>query len=278
MNHRNHQQIIALHYSLENQLFTLLNSLTPAEWEAPTIAKRWKVKDIASHLLDTTLRGLSTSRDNYFGEEPKNTDDYSLLVSYLNKLNMEWTSATARLSPQVLLSLMKSYGKEYIDHLSTLDPEAPAIFSVAWAGQNTSPNWFHIAREYTERFLHQQQIRDSTGKPGLMTREYFYPFMDILMNALPHTYRNVSAPLGTRVSVVISTQIGGRWDIVKTNSGWEFDIDNDLSANATVTMSPEVAWKLFSKGLSPLEVRNQVEISGDIGLGLTTLQMVSVMA
>jgi hypothetical protein len=47
MNLSNHQQIISLHYSLNIKLIKLLNSLTAEEWNAQTIAKKWKVKDIA---------------------------------------------------------------------------------------------------------------------------------------------------------------------------------------------------------------------------------------
>lgn len=277
MNLNNHQQIINLLYSLDNELIKLLNSLSPEEWNAPTIAKKWKVKDIASHLLDTTFRGLSVSRDNFFGEKAEGVEDYQGLVAFLNKLNMDWTSATARLSPQLLISLLKFYGKEFIDHLGTLDPEAPAIFSVAWAGQQTSPNWFHIAREYTERFLHQQQIRDAVGKQELMTREFFYPFIDILIMALPYTYRNISSKEGTTVSVVVTTEIGGRWNIIKTSQSWEF-VETLDQADATVSMSPDTAWKLFSKGITPDIALSQVQISGNEELALTTLKMVSVMA
>lgn len=277
MNLSNHQQVIDLIYSLDNELLKLLNSLTPEEWNSRTIAKKWKVKDIASHLLDTTLRGLSISRDNYFGENPEGIEDYQGLVAFLNKLNMNWTSATARLSPQVLISLLQTYGKEYTDHMSSLDPQATAIFSVAWAGQETSPNWFHIAREYTERFLHQQQIRDAVGKQGLMTRQYFYPFIDILIMALPHTYRNISAMEGTTVSVVVTSELGGKWTILQTGNGWEFAGPID-QPDAMISMNPDTAWKLFSKGISPDEALNQVQISGNEELAFTTLKMVSVMA
>jgi uncharacterized protein (TIGR03083 family) len=277
MNLNNHPQIISLLYSLDNELIKLLNSLSPEEWNAPTIAKKWKVKDIASHLLDTTLRGLSVSRDNFFGEKGEGIEDYQGLVAFLNKLNMDWTSATARLSPQLLISLLKYYGKEFIDHLCTLDPEAPAVFSVAWAGQETSPNWFHIAREYTERFLHQQQIRDAVGKQELMTREFFYPFIDIMIMALPYTYRNISAREGTTVSVIVTSEIGGRWNIIKRSTSWEF-IDSVDQPDAMISMKPDTACKLFSKGITPDTAQSQVQISGNKELAITTLKMVSVMA
>ena len=47
---------------------------------------------------------------------------------------------------------MATYHKQFLKHLQALKPFDKAIFSVAWAGQDESENWFHIAREYTEKF------------------------------------------------------------------------------------------------------------------------------
>lgn len=206
---------IHLFPKLDKKLVQLLNELTPEEWQCQTVAKLWKVKDVASHLLDGNLRALSTSRDGFFGEQPKNLNSYKDLVDFLNGLNLSWTNATKRLSPQILTKLLEISGKDYYAHLKTLDPFEDAIFSVAWAGQKTSPNWFHIAREYTEKFLHQQQIRDAVGKPGIMTREFFYPYLDTCMYAFPYTFKDVDAEPDTVVSLKVSTGIGGDWNIVK---------------------------------------------------------------
>jgi aspartokinase-like uncharacterized kinase len=95
--------------------------------------------------------------------------------------------------------------------------------------------------------------------------------------ALPHTYRNISAKEGSTVSVVVTSEIGGTWSIHKTPGDWEFT-DLVQNADATVSMSPDIAWKLFSKGITPVEAHSQVQISGNEELALTTLKMVSVMA
>lgn len=55
---------------LDKLLIKLLRSLIEEQWNSITIAKLWKVKDIASHLLDGNLRTLSFSRDRYFGQQP----------------------------------------------------------------------------------------------------------------------------------------------------------------------------------------------------------------
>ena len=263
---------------LDNLLTDLLQSLSPNEWHLPTIAKLWTVKDIASHLLYGNLRALSFSRDNYFGEKPEKINTYTDLVNYLNLLNVSWTSATKRLSPMVLKDLLETTGKQYYHHLQTLKPFDTAQFSVAWAGQEKSENWFHIAREYTEKFIHQQQIREAVGKHALFTKELFYPFIHTCMYALPHTYRTVYADTGTAIKIKVLTDIGGQWTIIKTKTDWQFTETTIDFPVATVCISPDIAWKLFSKGITPKQALDKIEILGEKKMGEPVLQMVSVMA
>lgn len=83
-------QTLPLFPVLDRKLIELLTSLTADEWESQTAAKRWKVKDVAAHLLDGNLRALSISRDSYFGEKPGNVHSYQDPISFLNQMNTSW--------------------------------------------------------------------------------------------------------------------------------------------------------------------------------------------
>lgn len=263
---------------LDEKLISLLRTLNAEEWQRPTIARKWTVKDIAAHLLDGNLRTLSIIRDQYFGEKPENIETFNELVDYLNRLNAEWTVAAKRLSPRLIIDLLEDTGKEYIDVLKSLDPWEDAVFSVAWAGEEISKNWFHIAREYTEKWIHQQQIRDALGKPGIMTQELFYPFIDTFMCALPQTYKYTDAVVGSSVMIRITSELGGEWHINKTEEGWVLRHTTRVEPLTVVEMDPDTAWKLFSKGISPDEAYKRVKITGAEELGKVALGMVSVMA
>jgi len=86
---------------LDDKLVHLLKSLSPEEWEAQTIAKKWKVKDVAAHLLDGNIRLLSVQRDRYKGDIPPAINNHSELVNWLNEMNATWVAASKRISPQV---------------------------------------------------------------------------------------------------------------------------------------------------------------------------------
>jgi hypothetical protein len=50
---------------VDQYLIELLASLDSSEWDLPTIAPQWQVRDVAAHLLDTAIRKLSGGRDQW---------------------------------------------------------------------------------------------------------------------------------------------------------------------------------------------------------------------
>jgi hypothetical protein len=262
---------------LDAKLIELLKSLTPAEWEMPTVAKLWKVKDVVAHLLDTNVRVISAS-ETFKGDPPPEINSYQDLVDFLNQLNADWVKAMRRISPGLLITLHELTGPQYCKAYAALDLMGKARFAVSWAGENESKNWMHIAREYTEKFLHQQQIRDAVNKPGLMTRELFYPFIDTFMMALPYTYREIEADEGTVVAITVTGDIGGAWYLTRHTGKWILSKDAAPKSTAAISIDADTAWKLFSKSLRPVQIMNKVTITGNQKLGEAALNMVSVMA
>ena len=168
---------------LEAKLIEVLRSLTPQDWEKQTVTPKWKVKDVAAHLLDTQLRKLAASRQIHKTENPKILSAAELLA-LIDMLNAEGVRRYRALSADELISRMEVASRESAEYHAALDPFAPAMFPVSWAGEEKSTNWFDTAREFTERWHHQQQIRLAVERPGIMTREFYYPVLDCFMRAL----------------------------------------------------------------------------------------------
>lgn len=224
------------------------------------------------------IRRLSFGRDGLDAAPDVPVTSHSDLVTYLNRLNADWTAAARRLSPRVLIDLLDFTARQVHAFFQTLDPHSPALFPVAWAGQDVSPNWFDIGREYTERWLHQQQIREAVGAPGLTGREWLHPTLDIFVRALPFTYRNVGAPPGRSIRFEVRGESGGAWTLVRAASGWELFLGSNAAAAAIVNLDQETAWKLFSKGLDHDSARRRIRIEGDTALGEPVLGSLAVMA
>lgn len=271
-------QVNHLFHSLDAKLLELLKSLSDEEWHAQTVAKQWKVKDVVAHLLDGNLRTLSIQRDGYIGEAPENINSYQDLVGWLNQLNADWVRASKRLSPQVLTMLHELTGKSVSDYYCSLDLHANAIFSVAWAGEEESENWFHLSREYMEKWLHQQQIRDAVNKPGILIPEYFLPFLESSFRALPFTFRDMEAKEGTCLRINIPLLQEESWFLTRETSGWSVSRKAPAKIDATLQIDANAAWKLFSKSWRAEEARPFTKISGDATLAEKAMGLVSFMA
>lgn len=264
---------------LDEKLMELLRSMPLSGWEKQTTASQWKVKDIAAHLLDGNIRGISLLRDRHYGENPGTLDSYADLVAYLNRLNADWVRAMKRVSPALLTGLLETTGQEYIKVLRSLDPFGKAVFPVAWAGEEESANWFHIAREYTEKWHHQQQIRLAAGgEEELLTERLYLPFLNTCMYAMPHHYRAVIRPDGYSIQVFISEKAGFRWFLVRKEGRWQLTKAWKGPFHCTIHIDPKRAWRIFTKSISREEAEAATRTEGDHETGKIMLNMLSVMA
>ena len=58
--------------------------------------------------------------------------------------------------------------------------------SVSWAAPDVqAPAWLDVAREYTEGWVHQQQVRDAVGRPGADDAELTGAVIDTFLRAVP---------------------------------------------------------------------------------------------
>lgn len=64
----------------------------------------------------------------------------------------------------------------------------------------------------------------------------------------------------------------------KTESNWLLTKTIDIQPHSTVCINPETAWKLFSKGITRMQVYEKVTISGNQKLEKTALNLIAVMA
>ncbi|MBP9096011.1 MAG: maleylpyruvate isomerase N-terminal domain-containing protein [Ignavibacteria bacterium] len=270
--------VIELIPILDDMLISFLKKLSKDDWNRQTIAKKWKVKDVAAHLLDGNIRGISFGRDKHLLEPNITISSNADLVNYLNNLNAEWVLAAKRFSPELLIEFLDNTNKAHYEYVKTLNLFGKAIFPVGWAGETESQNWFHIAREYTEKWIHQQQIRDAFDNNDLMTRDLFLPMINILMFGLPNTFKNVKANDGCTIKINIVTEIGAIWYLKLIAEKWTLLKKHSGEINSEIQIPPDIAWKLFTKSLRPDDIKSEVKFSGDLNYGNLVLEMVSVMA
>ena len=269
---------------LDDQLLTLLTALPDEGWALPTVAGSWTVRDVVAHLLDTPLRRLSFVRDGWPPRDVRIASDDDL-VRFVNGLNADGVRVYGRLSPRVLIDLMATATTQLRAHLSATAPDAPAAFPVSWAGEQESAHWFDVAREYTERWHHQAQIRLALDALSPLLCERLYaPVLATFVRALPHALRDHEAPEGTRLRYVIEGGGGGAWTLSRVEGSWRLrpagdETIADVAAPAAVVRVPAAAaWRLFTKGLTPAAVADVVTIEGDAALAASLLAARAIVA
>ena len=261
------------------RLLELFSEFEAEDWEKPTICPGWTVKDIGLHLLGDDIGYLSRIRDacsNPFFQN-KDLHDWKSLVQNINEANELWVKATALISPKLLIDLLELTGEQFYDYMQTLDQMAMGGV-VSWAGPDPAPMWLDTAREYTERWIHQQQIRDAVNNPGLKERRFFHPILDTLVRALPHTYNDIPVAYTTVLKFTVIGEAGDDWYLVGEANTWSLFKDVALQPAAVVTMNQETCWRLFTKGMNKSQARAKTTIEGDQPLGEKLLETVSIIA
>lgn len=249
---------------VETRLLELLRSLATADWDRPTIVPAWNVRQIAAHLLDTSLRKLSIVRDGHFVIGPKSPSATDV-SAFVKQANADGVRVYGGLSPAVLIGLIESASSQLCAFTASLDPYAPAAFAVGWAGESTSLNWFDTARELTERWHHQQQIRLAVEREGIMTPELYRPVLETFMRALPFSFRETAAPPDAIVRIIVAGDCGGTWDLCKRES-WELGPSFAAPETVRIEVPQAIAWRIFTNGITPAEARSRSVTKGDHAL------------
>lgn len=275
---REPQPIIVAHQFSEllEGLLAVLSGLSPEDWERPTVCEPWSVREVALHLLGAEVGILSRKRDG-FSPPAQPINSQGELLDLINHLNATWVQATRRISPRLLCDLLRLTGNQVCHYYQSLDPNELGG-PVSWAGPDPAPVWLDLAREYTERWHHQQHIRDAVGKPGFKEPRFFAPVLDAFVRALPYTFRETDAADGTLVALKISGESGGQWYLLREAGRWRLHVGMSQQTHAQVIMDQDVAWRACTKGIGREEARAQATILGDQALGLKVLDMVSIIA
>jgi len=262
---------------VSSALVLTLRGLPADAWHRGTLAGAWTVRDVVAHLVDLTLRRVSFHRDGLVPPPPpfpiQGERDF---VRFINGLNHEWVAVTTRLSPQVLTELFERASADLAGFFEARPLDAPGLFGVSWAGEESSAGWFDIGREFTELWHHQMQIRLAVGATPLPDARYLKAVLEIGMRGLPHAYRDVPAGEGDTVAIHIDGPAGGDWALER-GSRWTLWTGAPDRADARVRLSDDVAWRLLFNALSTAQASESIQIEGRTELAVPLLRARSVV-
>jgi uncharacterized protein (TIGR03083 family) len=251
----------------------LLGGVGVGDWDRATVCPGWTVKDVTAHVLHDDLRRLAGMRDGHQGQPP---EDGEPLADFSRRVNQEWVAAARCLSTRQLVELLTLTGGQVARMWQQQDLQADGT-AVSWAGLDASPVWLDAAREFTEYWTHQQQVRDATSRPGLTGREFLAPVLETFLRALPFTLRDANAALGAQVQVTITGDAPMRWVATREGRGWCLDRGAAARPLALIEADGDTIWRLCTRGITPQAARARVRVHGDLALAGQVLEMVSII-
>lgn len=277
------KQIETIHLfpQLTENLLNLLRNIDESEWLKPSPINGRTVKDLVSHIIDGSLRKLAIQRDGFSDKTNiPSIQSYGDLINYIQTLNKEWINVTRRLSPKILIDLLEYSENQFNEFIKTLDPNDTAIFPVNWAGEMESKNWFDTAREYTEAWHHQMQIRLALNKPLLMDIKFIEPLYETFMRGLPHLYNDfANIETGYIIKIGLIGTLNKYWFLERKYDNWELIEKEPDKVDTSVKIPDDVAWKIFTNTDREKEkYKSIIKITGNDKLGLKLLDFVTVMS
>lgn len=243
-------------------LLAILDSLEPGDWPRGTPCPEWTVHDLVLHLLGDDFGVLAMLRDGHMTPLP--SDAPAGFAAAIDQLNDTWVRASApRLSPRMLRGLLVWAGHETHVFFASEGAGTESPMGVSWAGSSPSPHGLEVAREYTERWLHQQQIREAVGRSPLADPILTRVLLQSLVHCLPVAYGGVEAADGATVRLEITDfptlAIGLRHD----GPGWRLVHGRGLGEpDCSVAAPGEPLWRAWTTNGTPADLRAAATVKG----------------
>jgi hypothetical protein len=224
------------------------------------------VKGIALHVLGDDLSLLSRQRD----AEPPGVSiapgaSFDELFVALDRFNEHWVSAASFLSPLVVIELLRLSGEWTELFYGTVDADRAGEV-VAWIGPDPQPYWMLAAREYWERWIHQQQIRRAVDRSGLHDAGFVLPAVAVAMRGFPQGLAAFPAPAGTAVTLAL-TDADAAWTVGCDGERWTLYDGAPADPTVRLPVDLETAARVFSRALSNTELTERLQPEGDPDLG-----------
>ena len=243
------------------RLLGLLSELSEADWRLPTPCPGWTVLGLACHLLGDDFGLLARRRDAHLGTPPPEGTDEAAFIEWLDDLQMAWVIAARRLSPRLVVELLRWTSPQLIETFRREDAGARSA-RVSWAGPEPVPVWLDQLRELSEYWIHRQQLLDALGRQSDLDPGVLGPILHGLRWAYPYRLRQAPATDGHTVDIRITGPVTERWLVVAEGGAWDFRDTPGTRIVATITMSTNDAWRLLTNNLSP-EALSGIKIDGD---------------
>jgi hypothetical protein len=111
-----------------------------------------------------------------------------------------------------------------------------------------------------------------------LSPELYHPVLDCFLRSLPHVYRAVPAPPGALVEIEIGGDCGGIWRLHREVESWRLTAAPEGSPSARIVIPQEIAWRVFTKGITRAEAEARSVLEGGAALARPVLGAIAIVA
>ncbi len=221
------------------RLVTFLRGLGADDWRRRTACCGWDVSDVLAHVVGDVL-GRIGGLGGHRGRNPGRVGES--LGELVDRTNQEWVVACRRLSPQLMIEMLEWAGPVADQLWLSRRLDDPSL-GVSWAGVDPAPLWLDAAREVTEYWVHERQLREAVGNhteglPDVAT------VLDVFARGLPCTLGRFN--LGEHADRIRVGSAGRSWRFRRHGNQWWYSDEADPD-EAVVSFDGELLWRRWTR-------------------------------
>lgn len=239
----------------------LLSGLLDDEWKAQSPCPGWDVQANVAHIVGTEsmLAGV---------DAPATEDDLGARDHVRNDIggfNEVWVAGLTSEPPAEVLERFRAITAQRLDALRAMDQETWDAEGFTPAGKDSYGRFMRI--RVFDCWMHEQDIRDATGRPGHAWGSAVDLSLDEMATALGFVVgKKAGAPDGASVTFALEGEADRRIHVLVDGRAAVVDA---LDGPATTTVHTDVHTfsRLAGGRVSLAAVSNRVAVEGDTTLG-----------
>ncbi len=251
---------------------TLASGLGLPEWDLPTECPGWTVRDAVSHLIGIERTLLGDPPPPPLDELPPHVENE------IGARNEAWVAPRRSWSGP---SVLEEFRDVTARRLADLRSSPPARFDeVGPSPVGEVPYREFMNVRVMDSWVHEQDIRVATGRPGHDSGPAAQLSLDRLCSAMPFVVgKQAAAPEGASVRFELRGPLSRRIDVVVRDGRAKAVTSLDGQPTAVLDMAVEVFWRLACGRVDgpAARVAGLVKGGGDTELAYRVLDAMSFM-
>ena len=269
---RTQEPVISILAEEWQSIETLVQVLGDGEWELPSECPGWTVRDVLSHLIGIERVLLGDPAPPPLTELPSHVENE------LGARNEAWVaSRRSRPGPEVAREFREVTARRLAELRSWPESRFDEV-GPSPVGEVPYREFMHV--RVMDSWVHEQDIRVATGRPGHDSGPAAQLSLDRLCSAMPFVVgKQVGAPEGSSVCFELRGSMPRRVDVVVLDGRAKVRDALEGEPTARLDMGVDVFWRLACGRVDGEAARlaGLVDVSGDIDLGSRVLDAMAFM-